>query len=174
MNPARSLLIALVAMLLIGARPSSGDEQFPHGLMASDPGNKGCVIETRPLSFGRYDPLSTGATTAQGQIIYTCGVKDVITAAGIKNIRIELSRGSSNSYSPRRMTTGRDHLEYNIYLDANHRTIWGDGSNGTDYYFDSSPPNKTPVLVPAFGQIRGMQDVAVGEYADGLQVTILF
>ncbi len=36
MTPARSLLIAMVAVvLLIGARPIAGDEQYPRGLMAS-------------------------------------------------------------------------------------------------------------------------------------------
>jgi spore coat protein U-like protein len=175
MTPFRSRWIAMAAVVpLIGAAAMAADEQFPHGLMASGPGKKGCVIETRPLSFGNYDPLSSSAVAAQGQVIYTCGVKDLSDTQGVKNIRIEFSRGSSNSYATRRMTSGDDALDYNVYLDATHRTIWGDGSDGTDYYFDPHPPNKTPVTVPAFGQIRGMQDVAVGQYVDSLQVTILF
>ena len=59
-----------------------------------------------------------------------------------------------------------DHLYYNIYLDATHRTIWGDGTNGTDVYIDPKPPNKTPVTVPAYGRIRALQDVPAGQYAD--------
>ena len=35
MTPARSLLVAMVAVaLLIGARPTAGDEQFPRGLLS--------------------------------------------------------------------------------------------------------------------------------------------
>ena len=60
-TPARSLLIAVVAVvLLIGARPIAGDEQFPRGLLSgADPRtpDRSCTIETRPLSFGTYDPL---------------------------------------------------------------------------------------------------------------------
>ncbi len=38
MTPARSLLIAMVAVaLLIGAHPIAGDEQYPHGLMSATP-----------------------------------------------------------------------------------------------------------------------------------------
>ena len=63
MTPARSLLIAMAAVaLLIGARPIAGDEQFPRGLMAGPPEprapERSCTIETRPLSFGTYDPLA--------------------------------------------------------------------------------------------------------------------
>ena len=38
MTPARSLLVAMVAVaLLIGARPIGGDEQFPRGLLSGAP-----------------------------------------------------------------------------------------------------------------------------------------
>ena len=76
MTPARSLLVAMVAVaLLIGARPIAGDEQFPRGLL-SGPNpripDRSCTIETRPLSFGIYDPLDGRDVTAMGQIIYAC------------------------------------------------------------------------------------------------------
>jgi spore coat protein U-like protein len=175
-TPARSLLIAVVAVvLLIDARPMAEDEQFPRGLMAADPEKKGCTIETRPLAFGNYNPLVPEALDGIGTVIYTCGEKESLDGArGVKNIRIEMSRGASNSYSDRRMTSGQDQLFYQVYLDSSHRTIWGDGSNGTNYYFDPHPPNKTPVSVPAYGRIRGMQDVLAGQYVDVLQVTIQF
>ena len=61
MTPARSLLVAIVAMvLLIAARPLAGVEQYPRGLMSAAPtagNNRSCTIETRPISFGNYDTL---------------------------------------------------------------------------------------------------------------------
>ena len=109
MTPARSLLIAMVAVaLLIGARPMAGDEQFPRGLMAA--ASKGieqsCTIETRPLSFGTYDPLAGTDLDAIGQIIYTCekgGGNAGTTASDNKSIRIEMAQGSSNSFHHRGM-----------------------------------------------------------------------
>ena len=68
----------------------------------------------------------------------------------------------------------RRHRGRGTYLDATHRTIWGDGTNGTDYYYDAHPPNRTPVIVPAYGRIRALQDVEAGQYADVLPVRILF
>ena len=53
-------------------------------------------------------------------------------------------------------------LNYNIYLDATHRTVWGDGVLGTDVYFENNPPNGTPVIVPAYGRIPARQDPDAG------------
>ena len=162
----------MVAMLLpvvsLCAGAGEATDQRPGGLLGQ---GKGCTIETRPLSFGIYDPLRATALDGHGLVIFTCGVK--IETTSVKNVRIELSRGQSGSYD-RRMIAGEDALRYNVYLDATRRTVWGDGSNGTDYYLNAHPPNKTPVYVPAYGRIFPLQDVSAGQYADTLTVTIQF
>ena len=198
MTPARASLIALAAVaLLIGARPLAGDEQFPRGLlMGVEPrggGGGSCLIETRPLSFGAYDPLAGTDVDAIGQIIYICGSGNnggggdnggrgrgggggPGTRAQEKGIRMELDHGSGNSFAPRHMV-GTDFvsdLEYNIYLDATHRTVWGTGAGSTEVYIDGNPPLDTPVIVPAFGRIFGRQDVEAGQYADSVAVRIQF
>jgi spore coat protein U-like protein len=176
MRPARSLLLATVAASgLIGARPIAGGEQFPRGLLSAEPRANFCTIETRPLSFGVYDPLDGAAVEAVGQIIYTCGAGNGPQPQSPKNIRIAIARGYSSSFSDRAMAgPSYETLHYNIYLDATHRTIWGDGTNGTEFYFDAKPPNKTPVTVPAYGRIDPRQDVPGGPYVDQPQVTILW
>jgi spore coat protein U-like protein len=72
------------------------------------------------------------------------------------------------------MGPGLSGLEYNIYLDATHRTVWGTGEGTTQYYYDANPPNRTPVLVVAYGRIFGLKDVAAGQYQDIVPVRILF
>ena len=158
MTPFRSLLIAMVALaLLIGARPLAGDEQFPRGLMSAEPrggGGGSCRIETRPLSFGSYDPLEESAVTATGQVIYICGEGGGGDGDGGRGggggggggrgrggpgsrtsqnqgIRIEMDRGTGTSNQEREMTGLIDILRYDLYLDATYQTVWGDGSNGT-------------------------------------------
>jgi len=174
------MIAVAAAMLLISARPMAGPvEQYPAGLMSAAPtasGNRVCRIETRPLSFGVYNALAATDTDAVGQVIYTCGnLSSSSLAQGAKAIRIELETGLSNQYVVRMMSAGHpDHLEYNIYLDATHRIVWGNGTNGTDAYIDSSPPNRTPVIVPVFGRIFGMQDVPAGEYVDSLIARVVF
>ena len=204
MTPARSLLIAIVAVALLnGARPIAGGEQFPRGLLASAEPRVGqsrsCTIETRPLSFGTYDALETRDVEAIGQIIYTCsggggrgggggpgggpppgrgggpGVGTTSSNQGQTGIRIEMAQGSSNSFAPRHMVGfGFEALDYNIYLDSTHRQVWGTGEGPTLAYIDANPPNGTPVIVPAFGRIFGGQDVPAGPYTDTVPVRILF
>jgi spore coat protein U-like protein len=170
------LIVVVAVVLLIGPRRIAGDEQFPRGLLSAESKTHFCTIETRPLSFGTYDPLAGTALDAIGQIIYTCGNgTGSSTQESSKAIRIQMDRGYSNSYGDRGMAgPSFDTLLYNIYLDATHRTIWGDGTNGTDYYYDAHPPNGAPVIVPAYGRIRSLQDVEAGQYADNVPVRILF
>jgi spore coat protein U-like protein len=168
MTPFRLLLVAMVAtLLLVGARPGAG-AQFPRGLLAGAPGPKdpsACTIETRPLSFGNYDPEANAEVDALAQVIYICNKK--------KGIRIEMAPGASNQFD-RYMTSGQDRLNYNIYLDSTHRTIWGNGTSGTSAYIDDNPPKDTPVVIPAYGRIPARQSPQPGQYVDVLNVVILF
>ena len=192
MTPVRSLLIASIAVTaLAGARPLAGDDQFPRGLMSAEPrGNTGsvCTIQTRPMAFGTYDPLADTAVDAVAQIIYYCSESDTGgggggrgrggpgTRAQDKGIRIEMDMGTGNSNENRELlsSTFQDHLAYNIYLDPTHRTVWGDGSRGTNVYLNATPPLGTPVIVLAYGRIFRGQDAQPGQYADVVGVRIQF
>jgi spore coat protein U-like protein len=199
-TPAKSLLVAIVAVvLLIAARPTAGVEQYPRGLMSATPtagSNRSCAIETRPINFGYYDTLAGTDVTAIGQVIYTCsgggggnpggpgggnpgGPGTTASNPDKQSIRIEMAQGHTNSFAPRGMTgpesfVSGTFLSYNIYLDATHRQVWGTGEGPTLAYVDAHPPNGTPVIVPAFGRIFGGQDVTWGPYTDTVPVRILF
>jgi spore coat protein U-like protein len=165
----RALATALTALVvLIGPLAVRLAAQYPKGLLSTT--TTGCIIETRPVAFGAYDVLSYFALSAQGQVVYTC--TSGITGAP-RNIRIELSTGGAGTYR-RRMASGVEHLDYNLYLDASHHSIWGNGANGTDYYFASFPPANTPIVVPIYAQLPARQDVKVGFYSDALYARILF
>jgi spore coat protein U-like protein len=173
MTTFRSLFVAMAAtVLLVGARPGA-EAQFPRGLLASPPGARApgvaiCAIETRPLSFGNFDPEADANVDAVAQVIYTCNNQ-------AKKIRIEMTTGTGNQFTPRTMWAGpTDSLDYNIYLDATRQTIWGQGLYGTDVYLEGNPPNGTPVIVPAYGRIFARQSPAVGQYLDVLTVRVLF
>ena len=92
MRPIRSLFVTMVAtVVLIGARPGA-ETQFPRGLMAAGPtapATPFCTIETRPLSFGNFDPDADVAVDVVTQVIYTCNNQS-------KKIRIEMTTGAAN------------------------------------------------------------------------------
>ncbi len=157
------------------AVPLGVEAQFPRGLLAAPPrrdtrGTGSCAIETRPISFGRFDPEAGADVDAVGQVIYTCDNQ-------AKKIRIDISEGLSNSFDRRmHLDAGAYELFYNIYVDATHRTVWGDGVLGTDVYYENNPPNGTRVTVPAYGHIPGRQtqEVPPGLYIDVVTVRIQF
>jgi spore coat protein U-like protein len=186
----------VAAALLFGARALSGDEQFPRGLLAAEPrtgGGRACAIETRPLSFGVYDPLADNDLDAAAEIIYTCASGNGGGGGGggggrgrgggggggsggndKQTIRIELGVGWANTFERKMVGPGGAVLSYNIYLDATHRSIWGNGFAGTEVYLDSHPPNGTPVIVTAFGRIFARQNAESGQYVDVVHAVILF
>jgi spore coat protein U-like protein len=128
------------------------------------------------LNFGDYDSLAGTDVDAIGQVIYTCENSGFATRAKPdKGIRIEMAQGYGNSFAPRHMHgLTADDLEFNIYLDATRRQVWGTGEGPTLAYIDAHPPNRTQVVVPAFGRIFGRQDVFPGPYASDVPVRILF
>jgi len=174
-TPSRPLAAACLAIACAGLAVGDvdGAGQFPRGLLRA--ADKTCTIETRPLSFGTYGPSDPAPTDAQAQIVYACGVHTVGRLQGrtATNIRIEISRGEAGSFD-RAMTSGTARLSYNIFLDAQRQTVWGNGSGGTQYFTDVQPPNQQPITLYAYGRIPALQNVPQGEYADSLQVVILF
>ena len=126
-----------------------------------------CTISTTPVNFGAYDVFSSVATDSTGTVTYNCG-------RGDRNITIALDRGGAPTFNPRRMLKVAEALNYNLYRDAARTTIWGDGTGGTQSYFDSNPPNNTNVTVTIYGRVPAGQDVSVGLYTNSVAATINF
>ena len=116
MTPFRLLFVAMIAtVLLIGAR-SGAEAQFPRGLLAAAPrvpNEPSCTIETRPLSFGTYDPEANANLDAVAQVIFTCD-------AQAKKIRIECHRNLEHSIARCQMEAIACPT---TLLDATHRTV---------------------------------------------------
>ena len=77
----------------------------------------------------------------------------------------------------RRMSSGSDELNYNLYTNVNRNIVWGDGSSG------SQSVTLTGGIVNAgtrrftrtiYGRIPAGQQASFGSYADTLMVTITF
>jgi spore coat protein U domain-containing protein, fimbrial subunit CupE1/2/3/6 len=131
-------------------------------------GHAACTISATGVNFGNYDVYTTSPDDSTATITYRCGNSD-------NHITVTLSRGSSGTFSPRRMTkAGGEQLAYNVYTDATRTTIWGDGTGGTSIYSLNNPPNGLDVVLTVYGQIPASQDVSVGSYTDTLVATINF
>jgi spore coat protein U-like protein len=121
------------------------------------------------LIFGSYDIFSGSPLDSVGSMTYRCddvGYQETLV--------IDLGRGSSSTYAPRKMFRGAYELDYNLYLDSNRTSIWGDGSSGTSHYGPVSPANGEDTTVYVYGRVLVGQNARTGSYSDTVVVTVLF
>jgi spore coat protein U domain-containing protein, fimbrial subunit CupE1/2/3/6 len=135
-----------------------------------------CSASTSGIAFGIYNPLSAVADASTGTLKVTC----TGAGTGFANVtlNVTLSTGLSGSYATRKMFSGANSLNYNIYWSTAYNQIVGDGSGG------SFAGSAGPFVVPAggsnlatgtfYGLIPAAQDVAPGAYSDVIIVTVTY
>jgi spore coat protein U-like protein len=72
------------------------------------------------------------------------------------------------------MQKGAEALTYNLFRDASHSTVWGDGTSGTSVYQLANPPNNTNVNLTVYGSVSAGQDVSAGTFSDTVTAVINF
>jgi len=128
----------------------------------------GCTISSEgPVAFGSYDVFSSEPLDSTGAISYSC------TQTALPPV-IRISAGRSGSFSSRTLANGTFTLGYNLFLDAGHSQIWGDGAGGTYAFTGAAPVDNQTYTVTIFGRISARQNVGAGSYSDTLTVTVDF
>lgn len=118
------------------------------------------------VSFGAYNvyaalPNNNGV----GSLTINCNNQGSAT----KNVT--LSTGQSNSYASRIMSSGVNHLNYNLYTNSARTTVWGDGTGGSNIMTVSRNGSTT---LSIYGTIPAGQDASVGSYTDSITITVTF
>jgi spore coat protein U-like protein len=135
-----------------------------------------CTASAGGIAFGIYNPLSAIANTSTGTLQVTCNGRG--TGSANVTVNVTLSAGLSGSYANRKMSSGVNGLNYNIFWSTAYNQIVGDGSGG------SFAGTAGPFVVPAgssnfatgtfYGRIPASQDVAPGSYSDVITVTVTY
>jgi len=87
---------------------------------------------------------------------------------------IRLSTGGSGSFAARRMQSGGNQLQYNLYRDITRTQIWGDGTGGSYSVTGTIVILGSAIPYPVYGSIPGNQNVSSGAYSDTIQVTVTY
>ena len=136
-----------------------------------------CNVSTTGVNFGAYDPTSATPDDIAGNLAVTC-TRVIFVDVFHVPFTVALSRGSSTSFSPRTLRSGTNVLNYNIYRDAGHAQVWGDGTSSTGTLSDSSDfvwfETSQTDNYTLYGRIPTLQDVRVGTYADTIVLQITF
>ncbi|WP_232343216.1 spore coat U domain-containing protein [Burkholderia pseudomallei] len=124
-----------------------------------------CFINATNVAFGSTGVIQ-GALTATGTISAQCTNGDAF--------RIALNGGASGNVAARAMqrTGGGGAVNYQLYLDAAHSTIWGDGTAGTSTATGTGSGLSQSLTV--YGQVPAQTTPAPGTYSDTITATITF
>lgn len=153
-SPSRLLTLALVLMVLT-----------PGPAMAAF----NCVLRTiPPLAYGTYVPGTSSAVDVTSQLRIRCRGGQGVT-------RVTLGSGLSGNPGDRYMSSGTDTLRYNLFLNASHTVIWGDGTGSTQAITINHPQGRPRNYRPTiYGRIFPNQDPAEGAYSDSILITVEF
>ncbi len=159
----RLTAIALAALLLA----------LPQAASALCIGCSCSVAVNSDVAFGTYNPLpGTAADTGAGRFTVSCTV-GVLSVLG--TYTVDLGKGGSGTYSPRKMSSGANTLNYNLYRDAARTIIWGDGAGGTSHVNNSSLISIGTNVIPydVYGRILANQQTASpGSYSDTIIISV--
>jgi spore coat protein U-like protein len=135
-----------------------------------------CTASAGGIAFGIYNPLSATATASTGSLRVSCSGSG--TGSTSVTVNVSLSTGLSGTYGTRKMFSGSNALNYNIYWSTAYTQVMGDGSGGS--FAGSAGPftvfagSSTTVTGTMYGLIPASQDVAPGSYLDTITVTVVY
>ena len=129
-----------------------------------------CQVTLAPLAFGLYQPGTTIPLDAVANITVRCVAQPGTYA-------VTIGPGISGNQLARTLLNGTGGmLNYNLYRDAGHSQVWGDGTPPTFTVTGSrtSVGQPTVNVHPLYGRVYPNQYPDPGTYSDSLLVTVLF
>lgn len=138
-----------------------------------------CTVASVGVNFAVYDPLSSSPDDSTGQVSVSCTLTPPPSSETVA-YSIQLDAGGAGVFTPRRLRSGLETMQYNLFRDAGRTQIWGNGLTGTFSVADSvtlgpGVGNRTRSRsYTIYGRVPSGQDVAPGNYADTIVITVDF
>lgn len=88
-------------------------------------------------------------------------------------VQIQVSTGTSGTYTNRKMINGAHYVLYNLYTGTNQSSVWGDGTNNSSVWSGLILQNKSTQIVGNL-VIEAYQNPLSGVYMDTLIYTIVY
>lgn len=124
-----------------------------------------CSATATDLAFGAYNVASSTPLDGTSTINVSCTTGTTYTVA------LNVGTGGG-SFTARRMASGGNTLDYNLYTTVGRSTVWGDGTGSTATVAGTGSGLLTPNAATVYGRIPINQDVAAGSYASVITVTV--
>ena len=124
-----------------------------------------CAVTATDLNFGNYSSQGGSPSTSTTVLKATC------TPGTTYNIGLNQGSTTGATINQRRMASGTNVLNYQLYSDSARSTIWGN-TVGTDTVTGSGTGLALDHTV--YGSIPAAQVVPAGSYQDTITVTISY
>jgi spore coat protein U-like protein len=140
----------------------------PGLIQASAWGAVTCTVSATGTAFGNFH-TGGGAKDTVGTIAVTCSGSQGDTV----NYTVALNPGAG-SFASRKMQVGASSLSYNLFTDASHTLIWGDGTSGTATVSARYSMGLLPVTdtYTVHGEIPAQTGPTAGSYLDTVMITV--
>ena len=166
------ILTIVVAALFVAQAPafaaSPGSPKSTTFAVSSDV-FANCTITAADLNFGAYDPVSANKTTP----LDVSTTVTVLCTKGSTGVTVGLDAGANSAGGNRYMATAGDTLQYELYSDSGHTTVWSTGASAVTWAA-FGPLSNGAVAKTVYGRIPAGQDVTVGHYTDLVTATVNF
>ncbi|GAM99985.1 sigma-fimbriae tip adhesin [alpha proteobacterium U9-1i] len=128
-----------------------------------------CEVSAAPLTFGAFEPLDSAPLDGAGAIEVSCS-----GIAALSAIDVGIGGGINGTVAQRKLKSGANLLNYNLYTNAGRTQIWGDGTGG---YPDRTINNTLSLLTwnsstPVYGRIAAAPAAPVGAYSDTVTISV--
>ncbi|HEY0147477.1 MAG TPA: spore coat U domain-containing protein [Allosphingosinicella sp.] len=157
-----------LALAALSASPAFAQDTATAELDVSATVTENCAVSTTAIDFGDVDVTTGAAKPGTGALRVTCtsGTEWIASA--------DIGLGSGASLATRKLTSGGNAMSYNLYTDANHTNLWGDGV-GEETALFSDTGNGAQQSKTIYGRIFANQaSLPSGDYADTVTVTVSY
>lgn len=132
--------------------------------------NPTCIINSAgAMTFAAYDPSTPNAQTTSSSISVNC------TNTTPFNIGLSAGGGAGATVTNRVMTSGTNTLNYSLYQDTGHASVWGN-TVGTDTVAAAGlgMASGNAIVKTVYGQIPLQPNAIPGNYSDTVTVTVSY
>jgi spore coat protein U-like protein len=160
----RALLALAIAATLAVAPPAAATLVTANFLVSANVAAS-CTVSASALAFGLINP-SASLTPGTSTITSTC------TTGTPYVVAINSGAGGGETVAARFMALGSDptkHMNYNVYLDAGHATVWNDTTGQSATGTGVAQPLTVYGLVA-----NGQTGISAGAYSDTLTVLVTY
>ncbi len=159
-------IVAVAALLLGGSLPAApATLTATSSILVTATVPQACIVVAQPMVFGNYDPTSATPTNGSTTLVVTCTLGTPYT------IGLSTGSGTGATVASRKMTFGSNTLNYSLYSDSGHSTVWGP-TIGTNTVAATS--TGLPTTYNVYGQIPAQQAASTGAYTDSVTVTVTY